>query len=344
MHRIASMLLVVLLLAGGCGFKLQGLAGTGLSGVDGYRVTAVFAEATRLALGGTVRIGQRTVGTVVDISAKDFTARVGMEIEEGVRLPAGTIARLELTSALGEAVVVLEPPDTQAGGELLGPDGVIPIEDTVTGPSIEDTLAAVGALVSGSGISQVRTIVTELNTALSGRTGQAREVLSGLTRTMTSLDEHSAAITSLIGSMNRLSTSLKENTATLQAAFTRIRPAIDVLLEQREEFSVLLDSVAALGESANGLVKEAGAQFVSQLKRLRPVLDDLRGIDTRFADTLGSLERFAGLMHKAAPGDYLLLDGTLDVPESVAELLTPQLPGGGGQGAGSNGFLLEGTR
>ncbi|MFF5989351.1 MCE family protein [Prauserella flavalba] len=328
-------------LAAGCGFSLQNAAG--LSGAEGpvYRVTAEFPDAAGLPVGGTVRIGQATVGRVAEIRTEDYHAIVELDIQSDVELPASTRARLELTSALGEEFVALEPPRRREG-PTLEERPAIPLERTSRGPDVESTLAVVGTLLSGSGIDQVRTIVTEANTMLGGRAGKVRGLLSELDTVLGSLDARSGELISVIDSMHALSGQLADSRPTLEAALTEIRPAVRALLAERERFTALLGNVASLGTAAQGLLDETGSAFTGQLAELRPVLDNLASVEGRLGPTLTSLQNFAVLLQDATPGDYLMLDGTLEVPLTIAEILNPDFGGASQPVVGDLRALLEG--
>lgn len=324
----------------GCGISLQNTVGLGGSGTPTYRVTAVFTDAAGLPLGGTVQIGQATVGRVADVRVQDFHAHVDLDIHADVELPEGTGARLELTSALGEEFVVLEPP-ARAGSATLADNAVIPLERTARGPDVENTLAAVGVLLNGSGIDQIRTIVTEANAMLGGRAGTINGLLGRLDSILLSLEDSSEEILGVIDSMREVSARLAERRPTLRAALTEIEPALRVLLAERERFGTLLGDVTSLSRTTHELIERSGPALTEQFRALRPVLDDLRALDGRLGTTLSGLREFAGLLREATPGDYLMLDGTLDVPLSVAEILSPELFGTQ-PGRGGAALLLEG--
>lgn len=335
MKRLA---LAAVLLTTSCGLSLQNAPiGTGGSG---YQVTAVFSDVGRLPMGGAVRLGQAVVGNVSDIGTEDFRALVELDIDPGVRLPAGTTARLELASPLGEEFVVLRPP-AAPDGNVLTDGSVIPLAQTSRGPDVENALAAAGTLLNGAGLDQVRTVITELNTALTGREQQTRDLLGELERTLASLDGHRAELTRLIDSVHATSQHLADGQATLDAALTQVRPAIEVLLAERERFTALLDSTAGLSTATAALVAQTDESLIRQVEEFRPVLADLRSLDGGLATTVGSLRRFFDLIQQAAPGDYVLFNGTLDVPGTVVQLLAPGAPMPP-PGTGDVGSILRG--
>ncbi len=313
---------LVAVLTTGCGLErvsMQTLAGAGgTEPVD--RVTAVFTDASRLHVGSPVRAGQVEVGRVSDIRTENFRALVELELHTEVALGPDTTARLELLSTLGSRYVALDP-DRETSPSADGHR--IPPERTSPGPTVEDTLAAVGTLLNGSGIAQMRTLVTEADAALSGRGGTVRELLSELDSVLTTLDDHRGRIRELIDSVGAVSARLADGTPTLEAAMTEITPAVETLLAERDRFTDLLDTTASLGDTVRGVLDETGEALTDQLHRLRPLLTDLADAGERLGGTLAGAREFVGLLRRATPGDYLLLDGTLDVSRSIAEILDP---------------------
>lgn len=344
---VAVALSAALLPATGCGISLQRTATLG-GPADTYPVTAVFSDAANLSEGGIVRIGQADVGRVTAIRAEAFRAHVDLAIDTSVRLPANTGARLELTSALGDQFVVLEPPrsggdrgpsgapdpsttdtpaDTRAGGRTLADAGRIPIERTSRGPDVEDTLAALGTLLNGSGLDQARTVVREVNSALGGREAKVRRIVERLDDVLGRLARRGDRITAVIDSMDTVAAALKKGTPTLEKGLTDIRPGLQTLLDERARFTELLRNVGSLGTTTRALVDKTGGALTRQLDRLRPVLRDLSTLDENLGPTLQSLTRFSRALRSATPGDYLNLDGTVNVPTGVAELLDIDLYG-----------------
>lgn len=340
--KLLPLLLGAALLTSSCGLSLHELP---IGGTGGTRISAVFDDVSDLPVGGAVRIGQDTVGRVQELSTQDFTAVAVLRLRPGLRLPADTAARLELTSALGEQFVVLEPPARPATAEQLADGDTIPLDRTARGPDLENTLAALGTVLGGSGLDQARTIVTELDTALGGREAQVRDLLHRLDALLSEVDSHRAEFDTAIDSLHRLSTETAAHTPLLEAALHDLTPAVDVLLGQRERFDRLLTGVTELGRSGDGIVREAGPAFAAQLDALRPVLDSLAGFNGDLADTLTSLRTFQQRLGSAIPGDYLNLDGTLDVSGSLLPLLTgrpPPVPGPALVPPGSAADLLTG--
>lgn len=331
----AGALLGVLVPTTGCGISLQSTATMG-GPDDTYRVTAVFRDAANLPEGGIVQVGQVEIGQVTAIRAEGFRARVDLEIDSSVDLPADTGASLELTSALGDPYVMLDPPQRNGdgGGRTLADTARIPLQRTSRGPDVEDTLAALGTLLNGSGIDQARTVIREVNTALHGREEKVKNILHQLNGVLGKLDRRGEQITTVINSLDRTAATLNRNTPTLKQALTDIEPGLQVLLKERSRFTGLLRNVHALSTNTRGLIDKTGTTLTQQLDELRPVLRNLSTLDEKLGPTLNSMTHFSHALGGIAPGDYLNLDGTIDVPGTVADLLNVDGMGRNGSNAG----------
>jgi phospholipid/cholesterol/gamma-HCH transport system substrate-binding protein len=339
---VATALTGAVLIAATSELGLQDISvGRTVSGPS-YPVTAVFRDVAGLPLGGQVRIGQAIVGRVRSMSTQDYIARVELDISEGVRIPVGTTAEMQLTSALGEQFILLSPPPAAGGGDIQ-PGGEIPLPDTARGPDIENTLAALGAMLGGSGLDQAKTIITEVNTALSGREGRVRDLIDRLEMVLGSVDQHRADLEGLLVAMDRFAAQLADARPMLDDALTRLRPAIDVLLSQRDQFTGLLSDVTSLSKSTNGVLRQTG-DLGDQVQRLMPVLETLEGFDSRLGSTLAALNKFTGLFGQSIPGDYLNLDGALDIPGTIYNLLTGTAPLPATPPGGLGSLLSGGTR
>jgi phospholipid/cholesterol/gamma-HCH transport system substrate-binding protein len=109
-------------LAGGLAVLLAGCSSSGFNGIYSiplpgganlgshpYRVTAQFTNALNLVPQSAVKVNDVAVGRVVSISLPPggWKAKVTMEVNGSVRLPANAIAEVTQSSLLGEEYVAL---------------------------------------------------------------------------------------------------------------------------------------------------------------------------------------------------------------------------------------------
>ncbi|CAM5517530.1 MCE family protein [Streptomyces californicus] len=143
-----------------------------------YEVTAEFGDVLSLAPQSSVKVNDVSVGRVTKIAlAPDgWRARVTMQVNGRVELPANAYARLEQSSLLGEKYIQLAPPPEGTARGTLASAGRIPFSRTNRNPEVEEVFGALSMLLNGGGVNQLKTITTELNKALAGQEPQIRSV------------------------------------------------------------------------------------------------------------------------------------------------------------------------
>lgn len=313
MRRHALGLVTAFSLAlGGCGVTASDLPlpGGGIGG-ETYELNAVFSDALNLPDKAHVKLEGVRIGTVTDIAAKDFTAQVTMVIRKDVALPVGTSAELRQATPLGDVFVALQPPAASGSAVALRPGDTIPITATSAAASVEDTLAALSALVNGGGLGELKTIVTEVNAALDGRGPQTAHLINQLTTTLTTLNKRTAEIDRILDSALALTTTARERRGTIDAAFADLTPAITVLSDQTGRFTEVLTKVAEAGDLGNEVLVQTGDEITSLLRDLGPTLDGFASLDKTLGQTLASMVALADLLAGATEGESGAGSGSL---------------------------------
>ncbi len=111
----------------------------------GYIVYANFDNISGLKVGDQVEIAGVQVGKVISISLKDYRARVGMRINDGVHVDTDAIASIKTSGIIGDKYVSI----SLGGGEHDIADGGV-IRRTQSAFVLED---AIGQLINGNGSS-----------------------------------------------------------------------------------------------------------------------------------------------------------------------------------------------
>jgi virulence factor Mce-like protein len=300
-RRVAAAILSALALTG-CGVTAADLPLPG-GGVDGptYRLTAVFSDALNLPDKAHVKLDGVDVGVVEDISAKEFTARVTMAVQQKVVLPKGTTAELRQATPLGDVFVALHVPKQAA--EPLRQGDTIPISATSAAASVEDTLAALSALVNGGGLGQLKTIIREVNTALDGRGAQTAHLINELTTTLSALNQRTNDIDRILTSAVSLTDTAKQRQGTIDAAFAELAPAIKVLSGQTDRLTKVLTEVSQVSDLGNKVINQTEPQIRSLLRDLGPVLDGFNGLRSSLGPTLANMIQVSQLLATATEGE-----------------------------------------
>lgn len=153
-------------------------------------------------------------------------------------------------------------------------------------------LGAVGFLLSGGGIGQLETIVTEANRALSGNEENARSVLTRLAQLITTLDRQRADVISTLESVNHLTGTLHRERGVVTKAIDTLGPAIKVLSREHQRLIDLLDQLDSFGKVSSRVVNAVGDQLLADLQHLEPVLRALNEADRDLVGGLGMMLSF----------------------------------------------------
>ncbi len=174
-----------------------------------------------------------------------------MNIEKKFPLGRGARFQIRFTTPLGDDFVSVTSRGSTSAGRLA--DGAtVPPADTSNAPGIEDTFAAVSLLLNGGGLSKLKTIVTELNTALHGRTGDARDALIKLHAVIANLDDHKADIDRTLDGLASMSEALNKGTAVVEQALALFPPTLQTLADDTAQIRDLLTRVGRLGTTVDG--------------------------------------------------------------------------------------------
>ena len=322
---------------GGCSaydLPLPGGAGTG---DDSYTVTAEFADVLDLVPQSSVKVNQVTVGSVEDIRVTGWTATVLLRLPADVVLPDNATAELKQTSLLGEKYVALAAPTGVPPQGRLGQGDRIPVSRTSRNPEVEEVLGAMSLLLNGGGVAQLKTIEAELNNALRGRTGDAKDLVTQLNTFVGGLDAQKGEIVRAIDSIDRLSSTLARNQAKIAAALDELPKGLTILADQRRQLTAMLTALRDLGEVGTRVIRGSRADLEANLRAVSPILRQLNkaGDDLPKSFQLLLTYPFPNNAQNTIKGDFTNLWATLDTNlDTIAGNLgvgkLPALPGGPG--------------
>jgi phospholipid/cholesterol/gamma-HCH transport system substrate-binding protein len=253
------------------------LPGGASLGSHPYQVTAQFSDVADLVPQSAVKVNNVAVGRVTKIylPPHSWTAEVQMLVNGSVRLPANAIAEVSQSSLLGEQYIALSPaPGVTPVGKLAN-HAVIPLSRTTANATVEEVLGALSLLLNGGGISQVHTIVTQLDAALTGNAPQIRSLLVQIRTTLNNLDAHKQAIFTALSGLKALSATLAARDRQIGSALDSLQPGLRVLADQRRQLVALLDSLDRLSGVAVSTINASQAEVVADLRALAPTLREL---------------------------------------------------------------------
>jgi phospholipid/cholesterol/gamma-HCH transport system substrate-binding protein len=319
-HNVIGLLGLAVLTLSGCGdwrgLNSLPLPGTAGGGPGAYTIQAQLPEVVNLQANSRVRVNDVTVGNVTRIDRQGWHALVTIQLAGDVDLPANATAKLGQTSLLGSLHIELAPPtDVPPEGKLK--DGsLIPLSNSSTYPTTEETLSALSLLLNGGGIGRLGEITKELSTAFSGRADELRSLLTQLDLFVAYLDDQKDDILSAADSLNNLVGQIAEQKPVVDRALKTVPGALRVLREERETIAEGVDKLGQFSALAADSVNQTKENLVKELKDLGPVLESLAnaGQDlTRSLDFYSTFPFPKPTLSKWLRGDYANLTAVIDL-------------------------------
>lgn len=357
--------LVAGLTLSGCGF--QGLYSASLPGGANlgdhpFTITAYFQDVLDLVPQSSVKVNDVPVGKVTAIAldncpvpnstATHWCARVKLEVNGSVDLPANAQAEVSQTSLLGEKYVALIPPAPGKGSaQRLANGSRIMFADTTSAPEVEQVLGALSLLLNQGGLTQIQSIAYQLNQALGDpqRQQALRDLIgtNGPLQTMLkNLDQNKNAITTALDNINSLAATLNEQKSVITDALDTFPQALKILSDQRSQLVGLLQALSNFGAVATRVVTATQKDLVDSLKLLDPVVVKLAETGSALPKSLKIIATFPfplGNTRQLVKGDYANLDAVLnlDLSDQLCGLLS--ITCGSATGAGASKQKLTTT-
>jgi phospholipid/cholesterol/gamma-HCH transport system substrate-binding protein len=287
-----------------------------------YHVTVEFADVLDLVPQSAVKVNDVTVGSVEKIGLSGWTARVRLKIDKKVRLPDNATAAVRQSSLLGEKFVALAGPSTEKATGTLSEGDVIPLSRTRRSAEVEEVLGALGLLLNGGGLAQLKTINEELAKALDGREAAARDALGQLDTFVGGLDAQKADIVHAIDALDRLSMRLAAQRTTVGNAVDALAPGLTVLAQQRTQLTGALTALGELGQVGTRVINSSRDNTLADLRSLQPILDQLVRAGNDLPKSLDFMLSypFPPNADGAVAGDFMNLHATLDL--NAADILS----------------------
>lgn len=327
--RIFACVFCVLFAVTGCGWNgvnslpLPGAPGRG---PESKRFLVEMPDVGTLVSNSPVMIDDVVVGSVGDISVRNWHAVVSVSVKPEVTVAANAVAKVGQTSLLGSSHLALDPPLGEAPEGSLEPGATLPLNSSSTYPSTEQTLASLSMVVNGGSLGQLGDIIDDLQTTFDGREGQIRDLLTRLDTFMGVLNRQRGNIVTTIHDLNRLSGTFAEQRDVASDALRRLPEALQVLVDERPKLTTALEKLRVFSNTAAGVVSDTQQDVLTNLHNLEPTLAALADVGPDLNKALAYTTVFPygqKTIDRAVRGDYINLHAVVDltVPRLQRELL-----------------------
>jgi phospholipid/cholesterol/gamma-HCH transport system substrate-binding protein len=220
----------------------------------GYTVRADFADSGGIFQGAEVTYRGVPVGRVAELRlAGTDGVSVALDIEEGTRIPADTLAVVANRSAVGEQYVDLQP--RRSGGPYLDEGSEIPRADTRVPLPTTALVLSLDRLVNSVGKDDLRVTVDELGKAFAGTGPHLSRLVDSGNLLVESASKNLPETTSLIED-SRVVLKTQSDKGSAIKSFSRDLAALTAELKARDgDLRRLVGNTAPAAQEVDSLLK-----------------------------------------------------------------------------------------
>jgi phospholipid/cholesterol/gamma-HCH transport system substrate-binding protein len=253
-------------------FFIFGQVRTGAT--NGY--SAIFADASRLEAGDTVRVAGIRVGTVEDVSLdKDRKVLVKFDADRNIVLTTGTKAQIRYLNLVGDRY--LELVDTPGSTKIMPVGSRIPEDRTAPALDLDLLLGGLKPVIQGLNPQDVNALSASLIQVLQGQGGTLDSLFSKSSSFTNSLADNNQVIEQLIEDLKSTLDTLSQDGDEFSGAIDRLEKLIQGLSADRDpigEAITSLDNGTASLSDLLGRARSPLAGTIDQLNKLAPYLDN----------------------------------------------------------------------
>lgn len=241
---------------------------------SGY--SAVFADASRLESGDSVRVAGVRVGTVSSVSLQpDHTVLVDFDADRSIALTTGTRAAVRYLNLTGDRYMELI--DAPGSTRLLPAGAQIPKDRTSGALDLDLLLGGLRPVIQGLNPQDVNALTSSLIQIFQGQGGTLDSLLSKTSSFSNTLADNSEVVQQLIDNLNAVVETLSKDGDKFSGAIDGLEKLISGLSQDRDPIGTSITALDNGTASIAGLLTQARpplAGTVDELNRLAPILDD----------------------------------------------------------------------
>jgi phospholipid/cholesterol/gamma-HCH transport system substrate-binding protein len=267
--------------------------------------SAVFADASSIKSGASVRVSGVRVGTVTTVSLQpDKHVVVGFDADRDVVLTAGTRVAVRYLNLVGDRY--LELIDGPGSTRALTAGTQIPLDHTAPALDLDLLLGGLKPVIRGLNPTDVNTLTGSLIQVFQGQGGTLESILSHTSSFATALADRHGAVDRLIENLNAVTATLAKDGQHFSATIDGIQRLITGLSADRDPIASAIQTLDTGTASIADLLTHAGPPLtaaVTQLNRLAPLLDqDKDKLDTALKK---APENYRKLIRLGAYGSFI---------------------------------------
>ena len=303
------------------GLNSLNMPGTAGHGPGSYSITVEVPDVSTMPQNSPVMVDDVTVGSVSGVEAVQrsdgtFFAAVKLSLDENVKLPANSVARVAQTSLLGSQHIELAPPLGQQGVGELRDGSTISLANGSRYPTTEEVLSALGVVVNKGNLGALGDITDEAYAAVAGRQGQFVDLIPRLAEFTAALNAQTNDIIATAEGLNRVAGTLAAHKDSLSRALDTLPGALRVLNDNRKNIVDTFAALQSFATVASHVLSQTKDDIAADLKDLYAVIKPINDNRADFISDLDLLPTFpftTRYLRRAIRGDYLNVFVTFDL-------------------------------
>ncbi|CAL9573827.1 MCE family protein [Streptomyces sp. Tu 3180] len=318
-----------------------GLTTARVLGSDGTRITAYFDRATGIHAGSDLRVLGVRVGEVESVRPQGTTVRVGLLLDEGVRVPEGARAVVVAPSVVADRYVQLTP--AYGAGPALAEGAVLPASRNRTPVEIDqiyDSITELGRALGPDGANSAGALSELLRTGAANLDGNGEAIGDSVEEFGKAAKTLDASSGDLFGTLRRLqtfTTMLKEKDTDVRTAQERLDEVVGFFADNKDDLAGALEELGTALGRVKTFIEDNRGELKKNVDRLVPLTRTLVEQRASLAEALDVAPLAASNVVGAYNPDTRTLDGRANLNEiSMGGPLLP-LPATGGDGSAAPG-------
>ncbi|MFC9611075.1 MCE family protein [Streptomyces sp. NPDC056938] len=311
-----------------------GIVGVRATGPGGTRITAYFERAVGIYVGSDLRILGVRVGRVASVDPEGTQVRVTLDIDDGVKVPAGARAVAVAPSVVADRYVQLTPAYTS--GPALRDGAKLPASRNRTPVEIDqlyDSVTALSKALGPGGANAQGALSGLLDTGaknLKGNGAAMGDSIEQFGKAAKTLNGSSDDLFTTLSQLQTFTTMLKEKDGGVRTAQENLDDVTNYFADNKDDLAAALKELGkALGQ-VKAFIKDNRSELKKNVERLVPITQTLVDQRASLAEALDVVPLAAGNVVNAYNPSTRTLDGRANLNElSMGGPLLP-LPAVGG--------------
>ncbi|MFE4716272.1 MCE family protein [Streptomyces sp. NPDC056728] len=311
-----------------------GIVGVRATGPGGTRITAYFERAVGIYAGSDLRILGVRVGRVASVDPEGTQVRVTLDIDDGVKVPAGARAVAVAPSVVADRYVQLTPAYTS--GPALRDGAKLPASRNRTPVEIDqlyDSVTALSKALGPGGANAQGALSGLLDTGaknLKGNGAAMGDSIEQFGKAAKTLNGSSDDLFTTLSQLQTFTTMLKEKDGGVRTAQENLDDVTNYFADNKDDLAAALKELGkALGQ-VKAFIKDNRSELKKNVERLVPITQTLVDQRASLAEALDVAPLAAGNVVNAYNPSTRTLDGRANLNElSMGGPLLPLAAVGG---------------